>query len=106
MNTQNINQSLSLSDMEAMLPDYAFGRLDEPEKLIFESHLPSFPDIKKEIIEVQRVFERIDAMDFNDSMDYMSRNLSVRVLQRMQKNPRSEKSFARYMKLIALPSFR
>ncbi|GAB1431166.1 hypothetical protein MASR2M18_20010 [Ignavibacteria bacterium] len=70
--------------MEEMLADYAFGRLSEAERTIFERSLPNFPDIEREAEEVRKVFDRVRRTDFEDYYDRHTRNLSVNVLRRFE----------------------
>lgn len=85
--TNNINNSkLSLKQMEEFLPDYVFERISEDDKFNFEQCLPNYPEIQNEIIEVRAVFQKMEMMDIEKPIRDKSRNLSVKVNQKLAKN--------------------
>ncbi len=85
--SNNINNSkLSLKQMQELLPDYVFDRINEDDKLVFEQSLPSYPEIQNEIIEVRTVFKKMEMMDIEKPMRDKSRNLSVKVNQKLAQN--------------------
>ena len=80
------NEKYSYKELQEMLPDYVFGRLSEDEKLRFEFTMPDYQDIIDEVKQVRSVFARVDTMNFDKIVSDRTRNLSVRVNNRLQKN--------------------
>jgi hypothetical protein len=79
------NNYLSYREMQELLPDYAFGRISEEDKIKFETTLPLYPDLEQEIKDVRAVFSRVEKMDFNAKVSSHTRNLSVKVNDRLAK---------------------
>ncbi len=79
--------------LEELLPDYAFQSISDHEKLFFESNIKNFPDLQKELTEVKSVFCRIDKMNLNDDYSQRSRNISVKVLDKINHPGISNRSF-------------
>ncbi len=92
MNMDELNKILNYREMQEMLPDYVFGRLNQEDKALFESNLPNYPDIRQEIAQVSEVFAKVEEMDFDKIIESKARNLSVRVKDRMRKR----KKFSTY----------
>jgi hypothetical protein len=88
-------------ELEEQLPDYVFGRLDEENSKIFEENVVQYPDLLKEIEDVKSVFSKVEKMDFNNILDIKTRNLSVKVNNRLQKR-KSNSSFG-YIFKFAFP---
>ena len=80
------NIKLNEKQMQEFLPDYVFGRLNESDKTNFEQNLPNFPEIQKEIKEVQAVFGKLNSMDIEKPIRERSRNLSVKVNEKINNN--------------------
>ncbi len=72
-------------EMQRHLPDYAFGRITEKDKQIFERTLPDFEDIQQELQQVNSVFSKVEKMDFDTILQKKTRNLSVNVQNRLNK---------------------
>ncbi|HYF04296.1 MAG TPA: hypothetical protein VEC36_13015 [Patescibacteria group bacterium] len=88
----NNQTSPSRAEMEAMLPDYVFGQLTEFEKDNFEKALEQYPDLQAEMTDMKLVFKNLEKTRYRDVQSQRTRNLSVKVLQRLeQKNARRKK---------------
>lgn len=72
-------------EMQELLPDYAFNRISEEERHVFERTLTDYLDIQKEVEDVRAVFHKVERMNFNDKYKQKTRNLSVKVQTRMNK---------------------
>lgn len=72
-------------ELEEMMSDYIFDRLDEKDAKEFDENISQFPDLLKEVDDAKRVFSQIDAMDIDSFIEGKTRNLSVKVNNRMQK---------------------
>jgi len=79
--------------MEGLLPDYLFGRCSEQEISLFEENIDRFPELKKELVDAQRVFSRVEEIDINAKMDRESRNISVGVQDKLESNRAKEFTF-------------
>ena len=73
---------MNRKEMEELLPDYAFGRLDNETAEIYAKHLEEYPDLLKEIADIKKVFSRVENMDFDSILERRTRNLSVKVNNR------------------------
>lgn len=89
------------NELETMLPDFVFGRLSEEEKRDFEESVIEYPDLLKEIQDVRVVFNRVEKMDFNKIVDDRTRNLTVKVNNKLSE--RSRQSGFSYLFKFALP---
>ncbi len=85
MNTER----LSHEEMEALLPDYAFGRCSTDDAQRFEASLQFYGDIQQELAQVTALFSKMQTMTFHEDIDYHTRNLSVRVNEALHKPTRS-----------------
>lgn len=82
-------EKMSKRELEEILPDYVLNRLEGELKVRFEAEIVEFPDLIQEIEDAKAVFARFDAMEFRDAMNRGSRNVSVRVMNRMAVQPQS-----------------
>jgi hypothetical protein len=73
--------------LQEMLPEYIFNELTESEAKRFEEQIQAYPDLLKEVEDSKAVFGRIDKMKINDEFSSKSRNLSVKVNQRLKNDP-------------------
>lgn len=73
---------MTRKEMEELIADYAFGRLDKQTSEAYSKNLANYPDIAQEIEDTKKVFAKIESMDFNGIIDNRTRDLSVRVNQR------------------------
>ena len=71
--------------MQELLPDYVFNRLNEDDIIIYETALPDYPDLVQEVKDVRSVFAKVEEMDFKKILDGKTKNLSVKVMQKLEK---------------------
>ncbi len=83
MENNTPNNELTHYQMELLLPDYVLGKLDHDEVIMFESNLLSYPDIASEVAEARNVFAKIEKMDLDSKNLYRSKNVSVKVQDRL-----------------------
>lgn len=74
--------NVTLNKMQEWLPDYAFGNLSDKHRKAFDQNLERFPEIKKELRDIQNVFKKADQFDLDKMMKQNSRNISVKVQKR------------------------
>ncbi len=77
-------KKFTYEEMQEYLPDYIFGRLAPEERQRFEDTLTDFPDLQKEIAEVQKVFRKLESMDFENYVERKTKNIPVKVTNRLQ----------------------
>jgi len=104
MSEQFSNRNFTHKEMQELLPDYIFGKISPKEKSIFENSLPDYPDIRQEIEEGKAVFQRLENMNIDRLLAQKTRNLSVKVNQRLQRKPNPMERFSWSLK-YAVPSF-
>lgn len=75
-----------------MLPDYVFGRLDAKDREFFEQNFHQFPEIEREVDEVKTFFSRLEKMDFDKIFAAHTRNISVNVLNKLDKKSKTSLS--------------
>ena len=76
-------EKLNQNEMEKMLPDYLFGDMKEEDKSLFEYNLQFHPEIQNELNEAKAVFEKVDQLDFNKLVKDRSKNVSVKVMSKL-----------------------
>jgi hypothetical protein len=94
-------KDLTNYEMQELLPDYAFGKLEPELKSIFEYNISKYPDIKEELIRVQAVFAKVEAANFDAIFSKRTRNLSVAVNSRLAR--KSNKSVFNLSQKFAYP---
>jgi hypothetical protein len=94
------NREVSYKEMQEMLPDYVFGRLEPDDIQLFEYFLPNYPDLQDEIKQVKAVFSRVEKMDLDKKISQKTRNLSIKVLDRMDVRTEKQKRFSLTTKYI------
>ncbi|MBI3258189.1 MAG: hypothetical protein HYZ54_01720 [Ignavibacteriae bacterium] len=92
--------SLSRKQTEEMLPDYAFGRLGAEDSLRFEKSIEAYPDLSQELKDIQGVFSKVEKMDFNSILENRTRNISVRVQERLATKNAKNNSMSRLFRLV------
>jgi hypothetical protein len=80
---------LSLKEMQELLPDFAFNRLSDEKSQQFKANLEFYPEIKSELKELNLFLGNMDQLDINGMMKEKSRNLSVKVQQKLRRKKRS-----------------
>lgn len=98
----NLNNEIEKKLYE-MLPDYIFDSLDCSDKAFFEMHYHDFPEIESEVREGKILFSRMSSMNFDRVLGDHTRNISVKVLDKMEKYDRKNYGFSVIPKVI-LPS--
>ncbi len=78
-------RTYSRAELEQLLADYAFGQLQPEEGQRVERSLQLYPDLAAEVELLRHVFARLDELEPMRSLEQRSRNLSVQVLQRWQR---------------------
>lgn len=89
-----MKSELTLADMQKMLPDYIFDKLDQSDKSKFESNLPDFPELKNEIASARNIFSKVDSSEYYSLDADRTRNLSVNVNKILDKKPLKFKRFS------------
>ncbi len=89
MEEAEIFRKLSEKEMQEMLPDYVFNRIDTESRLLFEQNLPQYPEMQLEIRQVRDVFSKVEEMDIDSVIDAKTRNLSVRVQNKLKVKKKS-----------------
>jgi hypothetical protein len=96
MKENNKNIDPGREKMEQMLADYAFDKLDYNGKQVFENALDKYSDLRKQAEEIRILFKDVRPENFQRRFSEKTRNLSVRVNERMTKE---NQSFYRFGKL-------
>ncbi|MFN3305639.1 MAG: hypothetical protein ACK42Z_00445 [Candidatus Kapaibacteriota bacterium] len=91
MEQKNLNQK----QLEELLPDYVFGRLNSNEKELFEKSIQNFPELIKEVENVRNVFNRLQDMDLDRFLDMKTKNIPVQVSQRLYRKTNPLNFFAK-----------
>jgi hypothetical protein len=104
MNEQSSYQSLTHKEMQELLPDYIFGRISIEDKAAFEHSLSNYQDIMQEVKEGKAVFQRLERMDFDRFLAQKTRNLSVKVNERLRRKNNQFEKFSWSLR-YAVPSF-
>lgn len=97
------NSILTYEEMQDLLVDYVFNRISKEDKELFDISLHNYKDIQKEVADVRTVFSRLDKMDIDKKVSQHTRNLSVKVNQRMASNNKSKRF--RMINKYLIPTF-
>lgn len=99
MENSTKNNELGYTQLQEMLPDYVFKRLSDKENVLFEATVTKYPDLLQEINDVKAVFNRTEIMNFDKSIDFRTRNLSIKVNERLRKKqyPKTGKFGLKYL---------
>lgn len=76
---------LSLKEMQELFCDYAFNRLAEEDRKVFEQNLGEFPELQQELHEVNTVFKKVETLDLDKKISARTRNLSIKVNEQLAK---------------------
>lgn len=101
MKQDTAKKPLSRSELEGMLPDYTFGRLNDEEQRLFEISVEHFPDLVEEVQTVREAFDRFEQTDFRAAQERRARNLSVFVQRAYQKDAEGRMRRQQLMRRIA-----
>lgn len=91
---------LTYKQLQEMLPDFVFGRTSKEDSELFTASVRDYPDLLLEIESVREVFQKAKMTDFDKEVDYRTKNLSVKVNRRLQKNL-PNKSFITSVRFLA-----
>lgn len=77
---------LAREEVEALLPDYAFGEIEPNDKVRFEASLSAYPDLAEELRLIQDSFEAVEPeMQALDRAQMQRlKNLTVHIQERLQ----------------------
>ena len=81
----NENNLLSYKEVEELLPDYLFDRLNDEENKKFEASIVNFPDLEKELKDGKELFDKIEQFDYKKLLNDKSQYLPERVVARLEK---------------------
>jgi hypothetical protein len=90
--------------MQELFCDYAFNRLAEEDRIIFEQNLIDFPELQQELDEVSKVFNKVETIDFDKNISSHTRNLSVKVNEKLAGQSKLSLSSG-FIKKYLVPSF-
>lgn len=82
------NEKFTYAEMQEHLPDYIFGRLSPEECRRFEATLPDYPDLQEEVLEVRKVFRKLESMKLDNYVERKTKNIPVKVSTRLQQRRR------------------
>lgn len=85
-------KTLTLKEMQELLPDYVFGKLENSSKEVFEQNLPAYPEIQKEARDAKAVFAKFASTDIDAAFRSHTRNLSIKVNSRLEHKSRKHRS--------------
>ena len=77
------NKILSLKEMQDLFCDYVFKKLSDEEMKAFEDSLVKYPDLQKELDEVNVAFNKLQQKKLDKKISAYTRNLSVKVNQKL-----------------------
>lgn len=80
-----MQNKLSKYEIEALIPDYIFGKLTEEERTMLEISIIDYPDLQKELQDGIELFDRIDKMDFDAILAQKTDYLPERVVNHLKK---------------------
>ncbi len=78
-------EKLSKHEIEALIPDYIFGNLNEEERANLEISIIDYPDLEQELQDGLALFARIDRMDFDKILSEKTDYLPERVVNSLKK---------------------
>jgi hypothetical protein len=85
---------LTKQQIEDLLPDYAFGQLPEELVIQFEQSIQLYPDLQSQLAEIKSAFSTVEKNAINSMYDQRTRNLSIKVIDRL--NSRRNSFFSIY----------
>jgi len=94
------NKILSLKEMQDMFCDYVFKKLSDEERQAFENSLFKYPDLIKELDEVNLAHNKMQQLNLEKKMSAYTRNLSVKVNERLSNESRTLFKYQRFSKYL------
>jgi hypothetical protein len=89
---------LTYNEAELYLPDYALGKLAPEEAARLEEALQNFPDLKVQAASIKAAFEQLNPAAFRSEIDNRTRDLSVRVHERLRKQSSARRTGSRFVR--------
>ncbi len=86
-------KKLSKNELEGMLPDYIFEKLSPEDTEAFEKNAVDYPELLQDINDARSLFARINATEFDKTISRKTRNIGVKVRQRMSRKEAKFGSF-------------
>ncbi|GAB5465490.1 MAG: hypothetical protein Kapaf2KO_09260 [Candidatus Kapaibacteriales bacterium] len=81
-----MSKRLDREELEGMIPDYVFNRLNENDRLLFESEVIDFPDLENEVKVLSQAFSKTDLDTLDRFYINKSSNISVTVSEKLSNN--------------------
>lgn len=88
------------SELESLLPEYLFGDMDVDTKLRFEKSAKNYSDIMSEIENVKMTLSKFDEYDLKGNIKQESRNLSVKVQEKLAKKKKTSHIMGTFPKYV------
>ncbi|MFH1049750.1 MAG: hypothetical protein V1779_02330 [bacterium] len=88
MKNNEKNEILSFQDMQDLLCDYVFEKLNDEKRQAFENSLFKYPDLINEIDEIKQAFANFQQKNLDRKISAYTRNLSVKVNQKLSEQRR------------------
>lgn len=88
------------SELESLLPEYLFGDMDVDTKLRFEESAKNYSDIMAEIENVKMTLSKFDEYDLKGNIKQESRNLSVKVQEKLAKKKKTSHIMGTFPKYV------
>lgn len=75
---------LEKKEMQKMLPDYIFNKLNSEDIVLFEASLPFYPDLISEMTYIKNTFDNLNKETIDDIFIQKSKNISVKVNEKLE----------------------
>ncbi len=97
---ENSPKKLTYKELQALLPDYAFNRLDKESAELFENSISDYPELKRELAEINAVFDKVNKFNFKSYFEQNAKNISVNVQNQFNRTPPDRTGFGYFSKII------
>lgn len=95
-----MDKQLTYKEIEDLLADYAFGRLNPDQKKLVDNSITNYPELEKEVNEIREVFSKVEKIDLNAKFEDQTRNISVKVMNKLEK----KRTRAGFMPKVVFPT--
>lgn len=95
-----MKNEFSHSELESLLPEYLFGDMDNDTKQRFEDSAKNYSDILAEIENVKITLSKFDEYDLKGNIKQESRNLSVKVQEKLAKKKKTSHIMGTFPKYV------
>jgi len=95
-----MKNEFSHSELESLLPEYLFGDMDNDTKQRFEDSAKNYSDIMSEIENVKITLSKFDEYDLKGNIKQESRNLSVKVQEKLAKKKKTSHIMGTFPKYV------